>query len=322
MHIGIDIGGTNIKALAITREGNELARRSMSTGDGAEPAYKSAVPELVADLERAFGPAVSVGISSPGLAARDARSIQWMMGRMAGVMGLDWTAHLKRASQVFVLNDAHAALLGEAWLGAAKDKSDVVMLTLGTGVGGAIIAGGKLLKGHLGRAGHIGHISLDPAGVLDIVNTPGSLEDAFGDCTIASRSDRRYGSTRDLVTALSTDPLAKKIWDDSVRALAAGMVSIANVVDPKLFVLGGGIMAAGGCVAHASATTTRPLRVAADGCQTRPRPRHARRLRRRIGRGPQRNPRRHSLTPHTFNRNSHDTFARFSAQKSHPDRHR
>jgi glucokinase len=244
MYIGIDIGGTNIKAVALKPDGREILRDITPTGDASD-AYRSTVLDIVTRIEQVHGPARALGVSSPGLASPDGRKIVWMMGRMAGVMGFDWTTHLKRSEPVRVLNDAHAALLGEVRAGAARGRRDVVMLTLGTGVGGAIMSEGRLLKGHLGRAGHLGHISLDPAGTLDIVRTPGSLEDAIGDHTIAQRTRGRYASTKRLVESIDDDPLARTVWEASVRSLAAGMVSIINAVDPEVFVLGGGIVAAG-----------------------------------------------------------------------------
>ena len=120
---------------------------------------------------------------------------------METVQGLDWTESLNSKRLIPVVNDAHAALLGEVWQGAAKGALDVVMLTLGTGVGGAVIVDGNLLKGHLGRAGHLGHISLDALGELAIVNTPGSLEDAVGNCTILKRLEGRFSDTQTLVEA-------------------------------------------------------------------------------------------------------------------------
>jgi glucokinase len=204
------------------------------------------VKACVATLEKELGPAGSIGVASPGLVARDGRSIAWMMGRLESVMGVDWTELLQRDKRVPVLNDAHAALLGEVWLGAARGARDTVMLTLGTGVGGAILCDGRLLKGHLGRAGHLGHLSMDPDGVKDIVNTPGSLEDAIGECTLARRTNGQYQSTKALVEAHRTgDAAAGRIWLRSVKTLAAGMASIANAVDPEVFILGGGIAGAG-----------------------------------------------------------------------------
>lgn len=243
--LGIDIGGTNVKCVVVTGEGELVESRNFPTGDATD-AWKQTVLRAVDELEQAHGAALGIGISSPGLASRDGRTIQWMMGRMSGVMGFDWTAHLRRDRLVPVMNDAHAALLGESWIGAARGCDNVVMLTLGTGVGGAILCDGRILMGHLGRAGHLGHLSLDPAGPLDIVNTPGSLEDAFGDHTIGRRSEGRFASTADLVRAASGgDTFARDVWLRSVRALAAGITSIINAVDPELILLGGGVSKAG-----------------------------------------------------------------------------
>ncbi|WP_050028472.1 ROK family protein [Verrucomicrobium sp. BvORR034] len=137
--IGIDIGGTNIKAgLFDSETGQCLERTTLPTNDGITvadvPAWADAVKTLIAGFESTRGrSAVPVGISAPGLAARDGRTIQWMRGRMAGLEGFSWASFLGR--EVQVLNDAHAALVGEVWKGAAEGSRDVVMLTLGTGVG-------------------------------------------------------------------------------------------------------------------------------------------------------------------------------------------
>jgi glucokinase len=243
--IGIDIGGTNVKCVVVKPDGTLVASRSFPTSDATD-GWKAGVARAVEEMEKAHGAAVGVGISSPGLASRDQRTIQWMMGRMSSLTGFDFTAHLKRDRLVPVMNDAHAALLGEAWIGAASGAQNVVLLTLGTGVGGAILCDGRILKGHLGRAGHLGHITVDPNGPLDIVNTPGSLEDAFGDHTIAMRTGGRFASTADLVRAARDgDAYAKQTWADSIRVLAAGIAGIINAVDPEIVVLGGGIAKAG-----------------------------------------------------------------------------
>jgi glucokinase len=89
-------------------------------------------------------------------------------------------------------------------------------------------------------------MSLDPDGEPDITSAPGSLEDAIGDCTIKARSAGRFASTRELVNACSRrDQFAAEIWLTSVRALAAGLSSLINALDPELIVLGGGITRAG-----------------------------------------------------------------------------
>ena len=246
--IGIDIGGTNIKAgLFRVEDGQCVERSTLPTGDGTTvgdvPAWADAVKTLIAGFEANHARAdLPVGISAPGLAARDGRSIEWMRGRMEGLEGFLWADYLGRS--VTVLNDAHAALMGEVWQGAAKGGRDVLMLTLGTGVGGAVISGGRLLTGHYGRAGHLGHMTLDFEGEPDIVGTPGSLEDAVGNATVAARSAGRFANTRVLLEAVqSGDEAARQVWERSMKALSAGLVSLINAFDPETIILGGGIAA-------------------------------------------------------------------------------
>ncbi|MBM3854594.1 MAG: ROK family protein, partial [Verrucomicrobia bacterium] len=179
-------------------------------------------------------------------AAPDARCIAHLPGKLAGLAGLDWTAALGQSHLVPVLNDAQAALLGEAWIGAARGRRHVVLLTLGTGVGGAVICDGHLLRGAIGRAGHIGHLSLDPDGPRSIVGMPGALETMIGDCTIAARTGGRFATTAALVAAhRSGDAFASEVWLKSVRALAFALGSCINLFDPEVIVLGGGIAQAG-----------------------------------------------------------------------------
>jgi glucokinase len=239
--IGIDAGGTNLKGVAIERTGRVLARKITRAAD--EP-VTALVRGFVDDLARqAGGSPTAYGIAGPGIANPNGRSIWWMQGRRDEIEGLDWASHLETARDVRVLNDAQAALLGEVWQGAARGCRNVLLLTLGTGVGGAAIVDGRLLRGHLGRAGHFGHVSLDPVGSGDIVGTPGSLEDAIGDCTIARRTGGRFRTTAALLADDSA--VAHETWRASVRALAAAIASFVNVLDPERVILGGGIAAAG-----------------------------------------------------------------------------
>lgn len=249
--IGIDLGGTNIKAALIDREmGRMIASRSLPTLDGefmgTEPRFAHTVRDLVHELETlAGGQELPVGLSAPGLANSGGRCIDWMPGRMHGLEKLDWPAFLKR--EVRVLNDAHAALLGEVWVGAAQGCRDVFMITLGTGVGGAVLSGGRLLKGHIGRGGHLGHISIDAHAPKDIFNTPGSLESFLGNKTLQERGAGRYENTHVLVAKAATgDPEAGRLWLESVYYLAVGIVSLVNVLDPERVILGGGIASGAG----------------------------------------------------------------------------
>lgn len=245
--IGIDLGGRNIKFVAVTPQGEIRTRASAPTyADDSD--WAQTIQALIQKISDEQGRApLCVGLSAPGLAAPDGRSILWMQGRLEQVQGLDWTNYLGSPKTVTVLNDAQAALLGEIWLGAARGARNAILLTLGTGVGGGVVCDGHLLRGHIGRAGHLGHISLDVDGAQDIVKTPGSLEDAIGDCTVALRSDGRFESTYDLVEAhRSGDGEATKIWLRSIKFLAAGLISLVNVVDPEVVIIGGGIAAGAG----------------------------------------------------------------------------
>lgn len=255
--IGIDLGGTNIKAALIRCEdGLILEKLSAPTLDGEFmspdssgarwPRFAQTVLSLVENLEASAGAGkLSVGLSAPGLAHPGGRWIEMMPGRMQGLEKLDWSLYLQR--EVAVLNDAHAALLGEVWCGSAKGSQDALMITLGTGVGGAIWSGGRLLKGFIGRAGHLGHISLEASGPQDIFNTPSSLEFFLGNKTLVSRCDGRFENTLQLIKAAADgDEQALALWHHSVRHLAIGLSSLINVLDPELVILGGGIASGAG----------------------------------------------------------------------------
>ncbi|MEX0887198.1 MAG: ROK family protein [Phycisphaeraceae bacterium] len=263
--IGIDVGGTRLKAVALSRGGEVLARHEAATpghdADALVEAVRAAVKAVAGDA--GGGGDAPIGLAAPGLAARDGRSIAWMQGRLEAVQGLDFSRALGR--DVTVLNDAHAATLAEVWLGAAAGADHAIVLTLGTGVGGGVIVDGRLLTGAIGRAGHIGHMSLDPHGEPGIAGTPGSLEDHVGDYNVAARTGGRFADSRALVEAAQAgDAAARQAWDASLDALAAALASLINVCDPEVIVLGGGVAQAGEAMLFA------PLRRRLDRIEWRP----------------------------------------------------
>jgi glucokinase len=276
--IGLDLGGTNIKGMAITPAGRVLAEKRSSTASTGGRTWIKNVDLVLADLRRKVGsPPSVIGLAAPGLAAADHRSIAFMPERLPGLERLVWQDHFRVPFNVPVLNDAHAALFGETWRGAARGCRNVVLLTLGTGVGGAAIVDGHALRGRLGRAGHFGHLSLAPEGPPDITGTPGSLEDAIGDSTLNARSRGRFASTRDLVAAARKgDSDARNVWLASIRALAAGITSLINGLDPEVVILGGGITQAG-------AALFRPLRGFLNQFEWRPGGAKARIVRANLG---------------------------------------
>jgi glucokinase len=169
-----------------------------------------------------------------------------MPGRLHGLEGFAWTEFLASPKPVRVLNDAHAALLGESGIGAARGFQNVIMLTLGTGVGGAAMVDGKLLRGAIGRAGHLGHTCLDPNGSPDVCGTPGSLEFAMGNYSLKDRSGGHFQMTQELIKAYeSGDARASVIWLKSVQILACAICSFVNILDPEAVIIGGGIARAG-----------------------------------------------------------------------------
>lgn len=238
---GIDIGGTRTKAALVDTEGTVLATAEQET-----QYEEAALIALVCDLVEQHAPVdTPIGIGSPGLASADNRSIGWMQGRLDAVEGLVWCERLGR-NACWVLNDAHAATLGEAWLGAAAGVQNALILTLGTGVGGGVVLNGELFQGPTGRAGHFGHITVNAHGAPDIVGTPGSLEDAVGNHTVEDRTQGRFPDTADLVAAYEAgDQDAAHRWRKSVEILAAGLTSLINTFDPEVIVVGGGIAKCG-----------------------------------------------------------------------------
>lgn len=241
--LGIDLGGSSVKAAVLSPKGRRILTRRADFEADAPLEWRQCVRSLVKEIESSLGHSVcSFGLASPGLASPSGRFIWHMPGRLRGLENLDWTDYLKRNHPVWVMNDAQAALAGEAWLGAARNVRNILFLTLGTGVGGAAMVDGRILRGAVGRAGHAGHICLNPNGAPDICRTPGSLEMAIGNCAIQQRSGGKFKTTQALLDASRNgDITAASIWSESIRNLACGLVSLINVLDPQTIVIGGGI---------------------------------------------------------------------------------
>lgn len=243
--IGIDLGGTRIKAVAIDEQGQPLHHHYQPTNDVKDAVWKNDIAVAVKELQNKllmFN--VPVGISAPGLPNSTNSAIAFMPGRLQGLENFIWTDYLN--AKTFVLNDAIAAMMAEARYGAARGKKNVVMLTLGTGVGGAILIDGKPYQGAFNKAGHIGHMVIDSDGEPDVIGMPGSLEDAIGNCTIEKRSKGLYTSTHQLLEAYRKgDDFANVVWLTSVKKLAIGLATLTNILSPEMIILGGGITEAG-----------------------------------------------------------------------------
>ena len=242
---GIDLGGTNIKAIALDKSGNTLYQCSYPTNDGNDKDWKAAILETVCNIRSKTQCRRDViGISAPGLPNKDNSAIGFMPGRLQGLENFVWSDFL--GTKTFVLNDAISAMMAEARFGAAKGRKNAIMITLGTGVGGAILIDGKPYQGSFKKAGHLGHIVIDSHGDRDITGIPGSLEDAIGNCTVEKRSYGKYTSTQQLVDDYRKgDCFAAEVWLTSVKKLAIGIASLTNVLSPEMVIIGGGIASAG-----------------------------------------------------------------------------
>lgn len=247
--VGVDLGGTRIKLVGMTTEGTVRDRSHVETNDRSLKTpekidyWVETIREHVQRIEDRISTRVeAVGLAAPGLANAERATVVAMPGRLEGLERLDWSKALSLRRPLAVLNDAHAALLGESWIGAAVGVRDVVLLTLGTGVGGAAMLDGRIVRGTAGRAAHFGHMTLDLDGDPDICGTPGSLELFVGEETLGERSGGRFRTNEELRQAYeSGDEGARNIWFRTMRALACGISSIVNLFDPSLVLLAGGV---------------------------------------------------------------------------------
>ncbi|MBK8502597.1 MAG: ROK family protein [Saprospiraceae bacterium] len=244
MQIGIDIGGTHVKGVLIGDDAivTKITRDTQRQDENWHDSISGVYEELKQYAEQ---PIISVGLSAPGVANEDNRCIAFMPERFKGLEGFIWGDFL--GTSVKVLNDAHAALWAEAKWGVGKGMQNVVMLTLGTGIGGGLLIDGKLHQGFMKRAGHLGHVSINANDTItSIAGTPGSLEDAVGEITLAHRSKNRFEHTHELVKAYQAgDTWATFVWLNSVRILSVSIVSFCNAFSPDLVVLAGGVTKAG-----------------------------------------------------------------------------
>lgn len=239
--IGIDLGGTRIKGVVIDAVGNVLHQTYTPTNDGEGEVWKAAIAKTVHELKQKVPiEKISVGISAPGLPNKENTMIAFMPGRLEGLENFIWSDYLQ--CNAYVLNDAVAALVAEAKTGAAKNSTNAIMITLGTGVGGALLINKQPYQGSFNKAGHIGHMVIDSNGDADVTNMPGSLEECIGNCTIEKRSKGKFTSTHELLKDYrNRDEFAKQVWLTSVKKLAIGLASASNFISPDTIVVGGGI---------------------------------------------------------------------------------
>jgi glucokinase len=249
----------------VDEAGAIIASRTIQTPPDLD-AFLPSLHDAIRWLLEATSLPAGVGVGCKGIINPDSTQIELLPGplhyleglRLADLVGLPLDV------PVFADNDARVALAGEMAWGAARGYTEVVMLTLGTGVGGAVLANGQILRGHSGVAGHLGHITIDPNGAFCSCGNRGCLETVFSaraieaeawaavhrGCTSALtrlfREQPQLATCRTIFQAASEgDKISMAIVSEAIRKLGAGVAGILHVFDPEIVIIGGHIADAG-----------------------------------------------------------------------------
>jgi glucokinase len=269
--IGIDIGGTQIKAGLVDNLGRIFARSAVPSPDTSLNAFGRAMTSLVNQATSSVPPGgriTGVGIGCKGIIDPGTSRVRILPGPFRFLEGERLDRWVERAAGSGLAirsdNDAKAALVGETRWGVARGKRHVVLLTLGSGVGGAILSDGKLVRGRSDIAGHLGHVTVDFEGPVCLCGNRGCLEAIFsaraieGDALAAirrgceTRLHKAFAERPAALTCLDVfsaaragDKVAQAIVRRAASALAATLAGLAHALDPELFVLGGQIAETG-----------------------------------------------------------------------------
>lgn len=259
--IGVDIGGTKINTGIVTEEGEVLLTHSLGTLAGqANTAVRvqEAVKGLLAEA-RNQRPGIrykGIGVGSAGQVDWEDGSIRHASGLIGGYSGTKLKRMLRDGFRlpVRVDNDVNVLALTEKRLGAGQGVRNMICLALGTGVGGAIVADGRLVHGAWGGAGELGHMSVDFQGIPCICGARGCLEQYASGTGIARRMRERLSSTgraeqldtREVFARWEAgDPLAADVMNETIAALGTAIASLIHLFNPELIIVGGGVAEAG-----------------------------------------------------------------------------
>lgn len=274
--VGVDLGGTTVKAALVERDAGLVARTSVATDADAGPErvldrVAEAVVRVLASLPD--GAAVGgLGLGSPGVVSLDRRTVRrppnfpgWDEIAMPDALGARLAPHPRwpDGAPVIVENDANVAGLGSAFYGAGRDFASFVMVTLGTGVGGAIIVDRRLFRGTTGAAGEIGHVSIDYEGPYSRAGVAGAIEAYLGQRflsryaryrLLARDTELHETAGADLAeitpqaiyeAAADGDEEARAVLSWAGHKLGVMLGSVVNLLDIRKVVVGGGVSAAG-----------------------------------------------------------------------------
>jgi len=271
--IGIDMGATNIVTVLSSKDGKIISRATRKTlgSEGKEKTMSQIVNSAKSILKEGEKLGVSVksilgmGVGGPG-PINSEEGIMYVAPNIPGWVNTSLVKELgdELDMPIYLENDANAAALGEWWMGAGRDVDNLVLLTLGTGIGGGIIIDGHVLHGIKYTAGEIGHMVIHEDGLLCGCGNRGCLEayasaKAVVNRTIAEIKKGKKTKLTDIVkndlgkinckmvfgTARKGDELCKKIVADTGKYLGIGISNIVNILNPQMVVLSGGMAKAG-----------------------------------------------------------------------------
>ena len=247
--IGVDLGGTNLRAAAISKDGKILDKVSVDTNaaGGREAVINDIVQSITGLRANQAGNRIAgVGIGVPGF-------ILLEEGRILNSNNLPYLEDFplrdeiekRLGTPVILENDANAAALGEKWMGTGHDVEDLVLLTLGTGVGGGIISGGRIIHGFLGMAGELGHITVVPNGNPCGCGNTGCLE-KHASATAVEATAKLLALGDNLTSldvynmALEGNEAAKRVFESMGEALGVALAMLVNTFNFPLYLLSGG----------------------------------------------------------------------------------
>ncbi len=251
MYIGVDLGGTKIEVVALSKDGAELCRVRVPTPQNDYQAGIKAICRLILDVENQVGKRGSIGIGIPGAISpatglvKNANST-WLIGQR---LDQDIAHVLKR--EVRVANDANCFAISEAIDGAGANYNCVFAVILGTGCGGGIAVGQKVMTGRHRISGEWGHNPLpwptpdELPGNVCYCGKRGCLETYISGSSIAREHTKTTGKMINLekiITQMGAgDPAAKFTYDQFINRAARGLAMVVNILDPDVIVLGGGV---------------------------------------------------------------------------------
>lgn len=264
--IGIDVGGTKVLGGVVSPTGEILATARRDTPREGGKALTQTIADVATELSSKY-PVDSIGVSAAGFISSDRQTIL-ATPNIAGWNGVNLVNELTQiiGKRIVLENDANAAAWGEFKFGAGRGRRDLMMLTLGTGVGGGLILEGSVFRGAFGIGAELGHIRLVPDGHLCGCGVRGCLEQYASGSALMRHAREAINASPDLArnllargdgtleglkghhiteAARDEDPVALAAFNTMASYLGAGIATLCTVIDPSCIVLGGGVIDAG-----------------------------------------------------------------------------